>query len=736
MECIICAYTIDGKERLRTLTTCGHEEPICSICYLRLRSLQRNFHCPTCKRELDNVICAKEDTSKYSDYIIRNRITIDNVENYFFDPKGQIFFPKDYYDEHVKSLWTFQCHICQQTRKDFKQLRGHMINEHNIHMCNLCGENKQVFPGEHKHYNQQQYDQHIRYGDKDGSNGHPLCEFCKKRFYDSSALFFHLRKDHFTCHLCENQGIKFVYYNDYKDLEHHFQGSHFLCDDPSCLERRFVVFSNEIDLFAHRRTYHPSLITNQAIPLHFQFKKSDNVVNAIGERVGDNYGNDSENQRGNPYNEATRRERFEGGLGGRAVGGEWQVELQPMAADPRDPNRYLQRQRQVIDKDDFPELPPSASGPVLGNRWISVKESNGSSKSGKGGASLSAKLKGQGNDFPSLPMKDPASTKPKSTKISAPKKAVAKDLSSNDMKGIMSYVNSLAEDEPFSNRPPTVVDSLGNWVNVKVDKRLQKKKKKPTANASTPNERTPLEEDGEEEEEYYSTSANTSGKVNTYQGNRGTEGWNSTGFIDTQESFSFDLAKALHDSLEEFDNKQVEAAKEVSKQEYQQKVDYPTLAAPSQSGETTSAKESTSSKNASTKSSTSTKAKPAKADDWSSALKSVGLGVNKKPKKSAGITVVKANSADANKKLTASIKREDVNSAWRNNVRESEIPTPPPGSAGPPPAPLIEEGMTSSSKKYGGWVRIGGSGDRSPPVNLPPPQDNPEFPGLSSKSKK
>jgi hypothetical protein len=70
-DCIICAYPIEGKERLRTLTTCEHTEPICSICFLRIRALQRNFHCPTCKREIDNVICTEiGEKSHFNDYQI------------------------------------------------------------------------------------------------------------------------------------------------------------------------------------------------------------------------------------------------------------------------------------------------------------------------------------------------------------------------------------------------------------------------------------------------------------------------------------------------------------------------------------------------------------------------------------------------------------------------------------------------------------------------------------------
>ena len=32
--------------------------------------------------------------------------------------------------------------------------------------------------------------------------GHPLCRFCKKRFYGDGELFTHMEREHFKCHLC------------------------------------------------------------------------------------------------------------------------------------------------------------------------------------------------------------------------------------------------------------------------------------------------------------------------------------------------------------------------------------------------------------------------------------------------------------------------------------------------------------------------------------------------------
>lgn len=64
-----------------------------------------------------------------------------------------------------------------------------------------------------------------------GQSGHPRCEFCKTRFYDAAQLHDHLVKDHYSCHICERQGILHKYYRDYTDLERHFRSEHFLCEE-------------------------------------------------------------------------------------------------------------------------------------------------------------------------------------------------------------------------------------------------------------------------------------------------------------------------------------------------------------------------------------------------------------------------------------------------------------------------------------------------------------------------
>lgn len=42
-----------------------------------------------------------------------------------------------------------------------------------------------------------------------------------------------------------------------RNLEDHYRSAHQICEDPVCLAKRYVVFSNGIDLAAHSLAHHP-----------------------------------------------------------------------------------------------------------------------------------------------------------------------------------------------------------------------------------------------------------------------------------------------------------------------------------------------------------------------------------------------------------------------------------------------------------------------------------------------
>lgn len=202
-----------------------------------------------------------------------------------------------------------------------------MIADHKLQMCLLCIEHKHAFPSEQRIYSQAEYENHLRRGDKDGSEGHPSCEFCKQRYYDKTALFVHLERDHFKCHICEKLGIQFRYYSDYANLEDHFRTDHVICEEPACIQKRFVVFANELEYTSHLINYHPHLVQQQSrktISLQFGLH---------GSRERHCHEEDD------PFASSSSMLDFDGGVSGRARNGRWQVQLPPSGRDPREENR-------------------------------------------------------------------------------------------------------------------------------------------------------------------------------------------------------------------------------------------------------------------------------------------------------------------------------------------------------------------------------------------------------------
>ncbi len=54
--------------------------------------------------------------------------------------------------------------------------------------------------------------------------------------FDDNALWSHLRRQHFSCHVCERlRGTTSEFFHDYEELENHFRAEHFLCEEPECL---------------------------------------------------------------------------------------------------------------------------------------------------------------------------------------------------------------------------------------------------------------------------------------------------------------------------------------------------------------------------------------------------------------------------------------------------------------------------------------------------------------------
>lgn len=309
-HCLVCYSELTHI----ALTPCNHNE-ICATCHLRIRFLEKDMKCPICKAGNEQLIVDSRIDRKplFSDYPLWGD---DLGSNFFYRRDVGMFFPTRYYETEIEPLFGYHCTFpkCkykgltlepepaakaddevdefdndrelqqqqQSTKKHnrrtpLRALQDHLRVKHRATLCQLCVDHNRDFVARLPRFTPTQLKKHLKEGDGPGSgfNGHPMCKFCAPtRFYDVTHLHQHLLKDHYKCHLCDQAGLQNQFFRDYKHLERHFDRKHFLCHNPQCLQARFIVFSNEIDLRHHERTVHGATSTNAKIQLEFKVRRT------------------------------------------------------------------------------------------------------------------------------------------------------------------------------------------------------------------------------------------------------------------------------------------------------------------------------------------------------------------------------------------------------------------------------------------------------------------------------
>ncbi|KAE8441161.1 hypothetical protein EG329_005817 [Mollisiaceae sp. DMI_Dod_QoI] len=154
---------------------------------------------------------------------------------------------------------------CDVACLGWPDLHRHVRSVHHKKICDLCSRHKKVFTHEHELFTDSELSKHMRKGDdnpgavdQSGFKGHPICSFCNQRFYGDDELFIHCREKHERCQLCDSlgDGRPPQYFLNYEALYNHFKADHFVCSHPSCLEKKFIAFTSEIDLKAHQLSEH------------------------------------------------------------------------------------------------------------------------------------------------------------------------------------------------------------------------------------------------------------------------------------------------------------------------------------------------------------------------------------------------------------------------------------------------------------------------------------------------
>ncbi|KAK6911691.1 hypothetical protein RJ641_023784 [Dillenia turbinata] len=276
--CVVCAETLEWV----AYGSCGHRE-VCSTCVARLRFICDDRRCCLCKSESNHIFVTKalgDYTRMINDFsVLPAEPTEGRAGSYWYHEDTQAYFNDLDHYKMIKAMCRLSCGVCDKMDeagtdgprrrgkfRSIEQLKGHLFHKHKLFMCSLCLEGRKVFICEQKLYTRPQLYQHINTGDSEvdgtesergGFMGHPMCEFCRNSFYGDHELYSHMSTEHYTCHICQRQHPgQYEYYRNYDDLEMHFRQQHFLCEDESCLAKKFIVFTTEAEMKRHNAMEH------------------------------------------------------------------------------------------------------------------------------------------------------------------------------------------------------------------------------------------------------------------------------------------------------------------------------------------------------------------------------------------------------------------------------------------------------------------------------------------------
>ncbi|MCD7450173.1 hypothetical protein HAX54_003954 [Datura stramonium] len=309
-SCAVCAETLEWV----AYGACGHKD-VCSTCVARLRFICDDRRCCICKTEANVVFVTKalgDYTRMISDFsVLPSEPKEGRSGSYWYHEDTQAWFDDIDHYKMIREMCRLSCSVCDKMEgpagdamrkrarfRNIEQLKGHLFHQHKLLMCSLCLEGRKIFICEQKLYTRAQLNQHINTGDSEvdgtesergGFTGHPLCEFCRTPFYGDNELYSHMSTEHYTCHMCQRQHPgQYEYYKNYDDLEIHFRRDHFLCEDESCLAKKFVVFQSESELKRHNTLEHGGRMSRSQrnaalqIPTSFRYRRSNEQDNRRG----------------------------------------------------------------------------------------------------------------------------------------------------------------------------------------------------------------------------------------------------------------------------------------------------------------------------------------------------------------------------------------------------------------------------------------------------------------------
>lgn len=246
-DCLLCCEPIT----YRIVSECGHDS-ICGFCIFRMRNLLGDRKCPFCKHENVSVFIGPSPASSSP----------------FVDQETAMVFAKKEDFLLFQRIKSIHCRICNDIFKTTKkvphfstyaELEKHLQKQHHQFVCKVCTLHLKLFSHELCLFDsEQELQRHIEKGSSSSYSSidpHPACRHCKTRLFDKDLLYAHLEKDHFKCHICFSSYNQ-TYYSNYSRLFYHFEKKHFVCREQECLDKKFIVFSSNLDLRIHLLNEH------------------------------------------------------------------------------------------------------------------------------------------------------------------------------------------------------------------------------------------------------------------------------------------------------------------------------------------------------------------------------------------------------------------------------------------------------------------------------------------------
>ncbi|EGV61554.1 hypothetical protein CANTEDRAFT_124376 [Yamadazyma tenuis ATCC 10573] len=248
-QCVICAETLEYV----AYTPCQHKT--CHRCCLRQRVLYEKQNCLVCRTANDVVVISEQLDGDFNDF--------PQTKLQIHDEKCKVSYTSEAVRNACTELLEYKCSVkgCGLIFDNFKDLQDHTKSEHNKFFCLICYNNKKAFISELPLYHSKALNNHQQVGDQKGFKGHPACQYCfKKRFYSEDELNVHVRDSHERCHICDQDNPNTAtYYKNYNDVYDHFKSNHYVCSIQSCLDKKFVVFREDLDLTAHMLKEHGAI---------------------------------------------------------------------------------------------------------------------------------------------------------------------------------------------------------------------------------------------------------------------------------------------------------------------------------------------------------------------------------------------------------------------------------------------------------------------------------------------